>query len=175
MATSVLSLDLATKAGFAFASPVAFRDWPLASLPLEQRVGPVDGVEFGTQDFGADQGGRFFANLSNWIADLATDYQPRVIVFERPILFRNQAAIRKAAGGAAVCELIAYRRDMRTLDANPSQWKKAFTGKGNAKKPEIMTECLRRGWLVEDDNAADALGLLDYAINWMHEGEALAA
>lgn len=38
--------------------------------------------------------------------------------------------------------------------------KKSFTGKGNAKKHEMIAECLRRGYEPADDNEADAIAIL---------------
>lgn len=49
-------------------------------------------------------------------------------------------------------------------------WKRAFCGNGNAKKPDIIAECVKRGFLpfdaperentLHDDNEADAIGIL---------------
>lgn len=170
----VLALDLATKSGWAWASPVAFRDWPLSSLPIEQRVGPVDEVDFGTMDLKPQKGGEFFESLSDWIDHLVADYRPSAIVVEAPAIYGKHPNLKGVKAGG-IAELVAWRHKLPCLTASPAQWKKGFVGKGNAKKPEIMAECIRRGWMVEDDNAADALGLLDYCINWMHEGDAWAA
>ena len=38
--------------------------------------------------------------------------------------------------------------------------KKAWTGKGNAKKEAMIAECLRRGFEPGDDNEADAIAIL---------------
>jgi hypothetical protein len=57
----------------------------------------------------------------------------------------------------------------------PGQWRKAFLGsaeppKGLVKhqrrawlKDRAVTECHKRGWLVEGNDSADALGILAYA------------
>lgn len=42
--------------------------------------------------------------------------------------------------------------------------KKHWTGNGNAKKQAMIDEARKRGFNPKDDNAADALAILDYAM-----------
>ena len=42
--------------------------------------------------------------------------------------------------------------------------KKAWTGKGNATKDDMIAEAERRGMKVIDDNHADALAILAYGV-----------
>lgn len=42
--------------------------------------------------------------------------------------------------------------------------KKSFTGKGNAKKPAMIAEAIRRGHNPKDDNEADALAIVHWYI-----------
>jgi len=42
--------------------------------------------------------------------------------------------------------------------------KKHWTGSGNAKKPVMIQEAIRRGFNPKDDNEADALAILDLAL-----------
>lgn len=46
----------------------------------------------------------------------------------------------------------------------PGPWKKHLTGKGNAGKSAIMAAVRALGWHPETQDAADALGLLKYAM-----------
>jgi crossover junction endodeoxyribonuclease RuvC len=48
---------------------------------------------------------------------------------------------------------------------NVSRVKKAWTGKGNAKKPEMIARCKELGFRPEDDNEADAIALLHVALD----------
>lgn len=45
--------------------------------------------------------------------------------------------------------------------------KKAFTGKGNASKDEMIAEAVRRGYSPADDNEADAIAILEMHLEGM--------
>ena len=47
--------------------------------------------------------------------------------------------------------------------------KKFMTGKGNASKEDMISAVCKRGFVVSNDNEADALGLLFYAISLGHD------
>ena len=74
-------------------------------------------------------------------------------------------------------EEIAWHHQIRVREANLQSWRKVFLGtsaapkhiKGRANrskwlKDEAIHACLRRGWMVTDDNEADACGILDYTL-----------
>lgn len=42
--------------------------------------------------------------------------------------------------------------------------KKHWTGRGNAKKDDMIAEAIKRGFTPVDDNHADSLAILDYAL-----------
>ena len=67
-------------------------------------------------------------------------------------------------GFAVTVEMLCCRWSVDVSQAPSNSVRKAFCGSGRAKKPEVWAECLRRGWKPQDDNAADALALMDYAV-----------
>lgn len=67
-------------------------------------------------------------------------------------------------GLVAMLELWAYHRNIPLHPVGVGTIKKHWTGKGNAKKPDMVAEAKRRGFTPRDDNEADALALLDYAL-----------
>ena len=48
--------------------------------------------------------------------------------------------------------------------------KKYATGKGNAGKPAMIAAACAKGWEPVDHNEADALWILDYAVNVLKAG-----
>lgn len=49
--------------------------------------------------------------------------------------------------------------------------KKFWTGKGNAKKEDMMAEAVRRGFTPKDHNEADAIALLVLQTEWTGAGQ----
>lgn len=63
---------------------------------------------------------------------------------------------------AGIAEMLADQRGIRwRAVAQPAAVKKHWTGRGNAKKPDMIVACRQRGWEVKDDNEADALAIWD--------------
>lgn len=84
---------------------------------------------------------------------------------ERP----NVLAAHAYGGFLAHLETWCALANIRLVPVSVGTIKKHWTGKGNAKKPEMMAEAKRRGFSPVDDNQADALALMRYAL----EAEAL--
>lgn len=61
------------------------------------------------------------------------------------------------------------------LRVNASTIKKFTTGKGNAKKPEMVAAAKALGYKILDDNEADAIHLLRYVLSVNPELEGSAA
>lgn len=79
--------------------------------------------------------------------------------FARP----NQAHQLGELGG--VIRLTLYVRKRRVLELAPSVVKKLASGKGNARKEEVLVEAVKRlHYLGADNNQADALWLLQAAL-----------
>lgn len=67
--------------------------------------------------------------------------------------------------GGFLAHLQAFcdQRDIKYYGVEVATLKKWATGKGNAKKEVMVEAAIYRGWAPEDDNAADAALLYDYA------------
>ena len=101
-----------------------------------------------------------FASLSDWLADAITDYEPKVVIFERPFS-RGLPATRYLWGCAAIVECVLYRREVLSLDVVPSFLKKFATGDGKAKKPAMIAAANACGWQAKNDHEADAAMLVE--------------
>lgn len=161
----LLALDLATVVGWA-TCPLDYRP----RTPLEVRhLGPAAGVFHGSWRVApvgtplAPFLDRFATGLDNMIALHA----PSILVFEAPIMHAGHTSIdtaRRLMGMACVTELIAYRRQIATVrECNVATVKKHWTGSGRAEKADMIRAARERGFEPKDDNAADALALMDLA------------
>lgn len=102
--------------------------------------------------------------FEDWLAHRLDKLAPDVVGFEAPIIprvrtFQKARAIRLSWGFAYAVETMCKRRRLRCIEANPSTVKAVFAGHGRAKKDRMVGAAIRRDWLVEDHNQADALGV----------------
>jgi len=152
---NILALDLATTTGWAL------------------REG--DRVESGVQVFDVKRGespGMRYIRFRRWLAEIGT--RAELIVYEQTVPTTTKfagASTRELASGLAtrVQEYCAERGIEHTA-VYPSTLKKFTTGKGNAKKPDVLAAVCRRWKAVTDDNEADAVALLHYALEELVPG-----
>lgn len=156
-AIPVLALDLATKTGWAYSDRRGQRRSGVQAFP--KSLGEI--------------GDRLLA-FHKWLrgisglARLGQDglQRPGVFAYEAPI-----SAMRGFAGGmgrelVAVTLLEAASVGKRTLAIYPPTLKKWATGSGRASKPDMVAaaEARNPGLEILDDNHADALLILDWAL-----------
>jgi hypothetical protein len=86
----------------------------------------------------------------------------------------NMQTIYLLAGLAAHAESFAYAVSARCRNVPQTSWRKHFVGRGIRKgsgldvkgfKALSTARCHELGWMPKDNNAADALAVLDYAIH----------
>ncbi len=151
----VLALDLATMTGWAVGEP--------GTAP-----------RFGSMRF-AREGhsmAAHFAGCMQWLADFNAVERPRLIVFEAPIppVFKlgktNMDTTRWLIGLCSVVEATLYGKGFDVREASVSDVRRFFLGTGNIKRDDAKIATKRRcrelGWMVGDDNAADACALWLY-------------
>ena len=152
----ILALDLSSRTGWALWSPGAE-------------------PEYGSEHFsrtGADVGA-FLAEFDAWLAGAFDQWGPDLVVYEQPILasMTNITTLRKLYGLAGVTEMHCHQRDPRVAcrEVPIQKWRKHFIGRGSGfkkagkdPKAECIRVCRERRFEPQDDNAADALGILDY-------------
>jgi len=95
---------------------------------------------------------------------------PGVVCFESPILPQQTAlhTTRKLHGLAGLLELVCRRANVECVEVQPSIVKKVLTGRGNAKKPDMMEAARAMGFSPAVDDEADALGVWLAVVRMRH-------
>ena len=156
---SFVALDIATNCGWAAWNP----GW--------------DKPIYGAWTLPGDAGevGRAAVALHHKLADLHAMEPITRLYFEGGIPTNglsgntNMTTIYKLAGLAAHAESFAYAVSARCRNVPQGTWRKHFIGKGSGFKTSqfkamSIARCREYGWAPQCDNAADALGVLEYAI-----------
>jgi hypothetical protein len=175
--TRILALDLGTACGWAHYGPPAPKPGSLIQcdlvhgvlVPKEVPAKPY-AVTFGTFDL---KHGRFAGGGVRFVRfrDALARFTGQVdeVVFEAVQRHVGTAAAHCYGGLLATmttwCEDNAIPYDGRSVQSI----KKHATGKGNAKKDEMMAAAKALGYDVQDDNAADAIHLLRMRLAEMGE------
>jgi Holliday junction resolvasome RuvABC endonuclease subunit len=118
-----------------------------------------------------DHAGRVGARLALFLEARIEVFKPAFIVREAMYVDRrrmNTATILPLAGIAWQIDTVAELHRIPCHKVQSVEFVKAFTGRGryrssDAKKQATIAACKMRGWVVGDDNEADALALLCYA------------
>ncbi|WP_109477680.1 polynucleotidyl transferase [Paraburkholderia sp. C35] len=76
----------------------------------------------------------------------------------------NVVAAHVYGGFLACLEVFCDINRIRLEPVSVTSVKKSWTGRGNCNKDAMVDEARRRGFKVVDDNAADSLAILHYAI-----------
>lgn len=147
---NILSLDLGGKTGWA-----VFKDGSITS-GTEVIVRPNSGQFSG--------GGVRFLNFKNFISK-KIDLNAIGVVYFEEVRKHSSTAASHAYGGylahlTAMCEEI----DVPYIGVSVGTIKKHATGKGNAKKREVIDAITKLGFKPKDDNEADSLALMMYAL-----------
>jgi hypothetical protein len=145
----VLALDLGTTTGWALRG----HDGLITSGTVSFKPGRFDG------------GGMRYLRFINWLTEIDRLSGPiEVIWFEE--VRRHAGTDASHIYGGLMATLTAWAE----LCGVPYQgvpvgtWKRCICGKGNASKSEIITAVRERGFSPADDNEADAIAILLWAI-----------
>lgn len=151
-AQCILAIDTGTQTGWA----------------LRQRDGTI---KHGTQVFALRKSqppGQRWIDYRAWLARMIQENQAHVLAYETVMFGVGGQASGRAGDvyGAWKCmiEMAACLHNLELITVAPSTVKKAVTGSGRAKKPEVIAEIRRRGFRPDTDNAADALAILAWAV-----------
>lgn len=117
--------------------------------------------------------GQFFDNFSLFLSDLIDVNNPEFVSFEAPWVGgkTSQDTARKLMGLACFTEYVAHKKGIpehKVFEVNNREVRTYFIG-GNSGgrhviKQKVISACQARGWRPVDDDAADALAVLDYSI-----------
>lgn len=145
---NILAVDIGTKTG-----------WAISYNGM---------IESGVQDFSPKFGeskGMLFFKFRTWLQETLATGNINAVVYEDA--YQKGKAARRIYDGMIT-------RIMEVCDVNGVEYtfigasalKKHITGKGNASKEMMIQEAKRRypGIIISDDNEADALLILDWAV-----------
>lgn len=142
----ILALDLGTSCGWALAT---------GTMPM---------MESGVQVFDVKRGespGMRYLRFRRWLEDMTR--QATLVVYEQTH-HRGGAATEVAAGFATRVQEICAANGIQHTTVHSQTLKKWTTGRGNANKAAMVVAVTNRWRLVVDDNEADAIALLHYAL-----------
>ena len=149
MHTTILALDLGTTTGWA----------------LRDRTGRITS---GSQSFKPrrfEGGGMRFLRFKGWLTELKAHADGiDALVFEEVRRHVSTDAAHAYGGFLATLTAWCEHHGIPYQGVPVGTIKKHVTGKGNASKDEMMAAMRARGYLPTDDNEADALALLHWAI-----------
>lgn len=150
----ILTLDLATVTGYA--------------IHTTDKVIKVGSVSFnqkkGRKTLPDDK--KPTTQLLYWLKGLGLNSY-ELVVWERPGFFKTFASRNSSVGLRAIADTLCDIYGVKTFEVSPSSIKKFATGKGNAKKHDMVAAARRMsGGLLEghDHNACDAYLLLQYVL-----------
>ena len=146
----ILSLDMATKTG-----------WAAHSDKLFDRI--VSGVQVFDVKRGESAGMRFL-RFRAWLNEVNSLIGGAELIVYEQAHHRGGAATQVGVG--LQTEMLAFAASVKaeTMPVHTGTLKKWATGSGAAGKPEMVKAATAYGHEPQDDNEADALLLLYYAI-----------
>lgn len=148
---NILALDLASRFGYA-----------------KLRNGEITYGSYLLPKTGEDVG-RFLVAFEDWARLFAPGVD--LIIFEAPWVGEktSQDTARKLLGLACMTEVVATRLEIVCREENNAVVRKFFIQKGRGERAELkkltIERCRQLGWSPADDDAADALALLNYAMH----------
>ncbi|NJO53962.1 MAG: crossover junction endodeoxyribonuclease RuvC [Bacteroidales bacterium] len=145
----IFALDLGTTLGWALRAP----DGLITSGTASFRPGRFDG------------GGMRYLRFTNWLSELNTLSGPiAAIWFEEVRRHAGTDASHIYGGLMATLTAWAELRGIPYQGVPVGTIKRHATGKGNADKAAVLTAIRARGFSPADDNEADAIAILLWAI-----------
>jgi hypothetical protein len=145
----ILALDLGQRTGWA----VRNRDGAIASGVHEFRPGRFEG------------GGMIWLRFRAWLQEIdAAAGKVGVVVFEEVVAHRGVAASHCYAGFLAHLTAWAEAKHIPYQGVPVGTIKRHIAGKGNADKAAVIAAVKALGFDPQDDNEADALALLLWAL-----------
>lgn len=146
----VLALDLGTHAGWAVSNRALDAPQASGTMDLTPRRGESPGFRY--------------LRLRSKLEEIRSAYPDLTIVaYEMPHQ-RGGAASEVLLGCATTVQSWCAEHSLQHVSVHSATLKKSATGKGNASKEEMVAAAKAKGWKPANDDEADALHLLDYAL-----------
>jgi len=144
----VLALDLGQMTGWAMRLPEAV----IASGTVEFRPGRFEG------------GGMIYLRFRSWLEQVHATNRLRLIVFEDVRRHVGTSASHVYGGFLAILTSWCEHRGVPYQGVPVGTVKRHIAGKGNADKAAVIAAVRTRGYRPADDNEADAIAILLWAI-----------
>lgn len=145
---NILALDQATKCGVAFETRKMKGKYECRLWDLTKKTKESDGVKW--------------LRFESHIDKLIKEHEIEIIAYELPA-GQHMGAKLHSAKLIAIIERIAELRGIQYIEHSSMTIKKFATGKGNAKKEQMVEAAkVKLGYEGIDDNEADALWMLMY-------------
>jgi len=100
----------------------------------------------------------------DWMKNTLAKVKPDFVVFEDVKRHPYVTSAHSFGGYRALMLSQCQERKIKTIGVGVKVWKKYITGNGNASKEDDVAAIQKRGYPVTDDNEADAIGILLYAL-----------
>jgi Holliday junction resolvasome RuvABC endonuclease subunit len=139
-----LALDLGTTTGWAYLD----KDGKVVSGSWQLKPTRFESV------------GQRFVKLRKRLDEIAWSIPFETVYFEAVGRHLGTDAAHAYGGYLAVLQSWCEDHHREYVGVLPGAIKKFWTGKGNADKAAMVSECEKRGFAVSDDNEADAVALL---------------
>ncbi|MDA9163545.1 hypothetical protein N9N97_01545 [Rickettsiaceae bacterium] len=152
----ILALDLGTKTGWAM---------------IDKHTSITSGTEcFKVNKFQST--GMVFLKFKRWLTELKNRYKHIDYVYFEAVR-RHLGTDAAHMYGGFMAHLTAWceHHDIPYQGVAVGTIKKHIAGKGNASKQEVINAVKLKGFKPIDDNEADALALLDFALTTYHREE----
>jgi Holliday junction resolvasome RuvABC endonuclease subunit len=155
---------------------------PLLSLDLASNIGwAVQADEAGALQYGSHQlpktgtdVGLYVFAYYTWLQQMVDRHGIRLITHEASLFMgrpgkdgRPTSSLmtqQKLVGLTTTTKLYGRIAGIRCLEGQPGEIKRFWTGKGNAKKPDMVRRCREWGYDPKDHDQADAIALAEFAI-----------
>lgn len=138
----------------------------ILSLDIATKTGWCTKTASGVWDFKPKRGeseGMRVVRFKSRVREMITMEQINVIAYERPAGI-HKASIMVASEMIGVLKDLCIELGVEVANYAATEIKKFATGKGNAKKPDMIAAAQALGYTPEDDNEADAIHLYRLAI-----------
>lgn len=135
-------------------------------------IGLKTGVAWGSLESGIDDyceqnmrskakhHGAKFANFHKYFDDFFFWHDEIDFVVYEAIYRHRGARDAHAFGGyKAILQMLCYKYEKQLIEVSPAEIKKHITGKGNAKKEEVIKAVEALGYSGVTDNEADAIAM----------------
>gem|GEM_PF-5999400 len=171
-------LDLSLITGWAFDTEIGEHEDPsLRACGLKH--GSIKLPDpLGSKEVGFDNG-RTYTYFEQWLVARIESSQATVLGFEAPLnlnhmidretgrLRMGENTVRLVFGLPTIVELVATRLGLQRFEVNNADARHHFLGSSRGRRDELkrktIARCQQLGWYPQDDNAADAIAMHDYA------------